>query len=111
MESLQPAEKRQKKADFGLCFICQTKANAPITEKPAVENVEKFMNAAKERKSYGEIEYAELVERFLELSAEDLISNNVKYHRNCYKNLTNKAKIEAVKKKYERGKHQADPQI
>ena len=43
--------------------------NAPITEKPAAENVEKFMNAAKERNSYGEIEYAELVERFLELSA------------------------------------------
>ena len=70
MESLQPAERHQKKADFGLCFICQTKANAPITEKPAVENVEKFMNASKERNSYGEIEYAELVERFLELSAE-----------------------------------------
>ena len=104
MESLQPAEKRQKKADFGICFICQTKTNAPITEKPAVENVEKFMNAAKERNSYGEIEYAELVERFLELSAEDLISNNVQYHRNCYKNLTNKAKIEAAKKRYERGK-------
>ena len=104
MESLQPAEKRQKKADFGLCFICQTKANAPITEKPAVENVEKFMNAAKERNSYGEIEYPELVERFLVLSAEDLISNNVKYHRNFYKNLTNKAKIEAAKEKYERGK-------
>ena len=62
------------------------------------------MNAAKERNSYGEIEYAELVERFLELSAEDLISNNVKCHRNCYKNLTNKAKIEAAKKRYERGK-------
>ena len=65
MESLQPAEKRQKKVDFCACFICQTKANAPITEKPAVENVEKFMNAAKERNSYGEIEYAELVEQFL----------------------------------------------
>ena len=62
------------------------------------------MNAAKERNSYSEIEYAELVERFLELSAEDLISNNVKYYRNCYKNLTNKAKIEAAKKRYERGK-------
>ena len=104
MESLQPAEKRQKNADFGLCFICQTKGNAPITEKPAVENVEKFMNAAKERNSYGEIEYTELVERFLELFAEKLISNNVKYHSNCYKNLTNKAKIEAAKKRYERGK-------
>ena len=98
------SRKCQKKADFGLCFICQTKANAPITEKLAVENVEKFMNAAKERNSYGEIEYAELVERFLELPEEDLISSNVKYHRNCYKNLTNKAKIEAAKERYERGK-------
>ena len=62
------------------------------------------MNAAKERNSYGENEYAELVERFLELSAEDLISNNVKYHRNCHKNLTNKAKLEAAKKRYKRGK-------
>ena len=104
MESLQPAEKHQKKVDFGLCFICQTKANAPITEKPAVESVEKFMNAAKERNSYGEIEYAELVERFLKLSAEDLISNNVKYYRNCYKNLIYKARIAAAEKRYERGK-------
>ena len=80
MEPLQRAEKHQKKADFGLCFSCQTKANAPIIEKPAAENVEKFMNAAKERNSYGGIEYVELVEQFLELSAEDLISNNVKYH-------------------------------
>ena len=51
-----------------------------------------------------EIEYSELVQRFLGLSAEDLISYNVKYHRNCYKNLTNKANLEAAKKRYDRGK-------
>ena len=87
-------------------FSCVPMAKSvyPTSLKPAVENVEKFMNAAKERNSYGEIEYAELVEGFLELSAEDLISNNVKHHRNCQKNLINKVKIEAAKKRYERGK-------
>ena len=62
------------------------------------------MKADTDRHSYGEIENSELVERFLGLSAEDLISYNVKYHRNCYINLANKANLEAAKKRYDRGK-------
>ena len=65
MESLQPAKKRQNKVDFGLCFICQTKTNAPITEKPAVENVEKFMNAAKEKTHTAKLNTQSLLNDFL----------------------------------------------
>ena len=39
MELFQPEEKCEKKIDYSLCFICQTKSKTPFTEIPAVEYV------------------------------------------------------------------------
>ena len=60
-----------------------------MTEKPAVENVLQFFNCAKERLSYGECEYSELCDRINEGSTEELFPQGTRYHRHCYKNLTN----------------------
>ena len=46
MEVFHREEKRKKKVYYSLCFICQTKSKAPFTQKPALENVEKFLKAA-----------------------------------------------------------------
>ena len=40
MELFQPEEKRERKVDHSLCFICQTKSKPPFTEKPAFEYAE-----------------------------------------------------------------------
>ena len=37
------------------------------------------------------------------LSAEDLISNAVRYHRNCYAQLTSKTLIDRTKARFEKG--------
>ena len=64
----------------------------------------KFFNCAKERLSSGECEYSELCDRINEGSTEELFAQGARYHRHCYKNLTNMANIRAAKDRYERGK-------
>ena len=49
------------------------------------------------------LQFMALKTRLQGLSAEDLISNAVRYHRNCYTQLTSKTLIDRAKARFEKG--------
>jgi len=89
--------------DYGICIICQT--NTGPTEythmvmNPAMTSVTRIIESAVERCGYGDSQFTALKG----LSAEDLISNAVRYHRNCYAQLTSKTLIDRAKARFEKG--------
>ena len=83
--------------DYGICIICQT--NTGPTEythmvmNPAMTSVTRIIQSAVERCGYGDSQFMALKTRLQGMSAEDLISNAVRYHRNCYAQLTSKTSL------------------
>jgi len=93
LETLKMDEE-SKSNDYGICIICQT--NTGPTEythmvmNRAMTSVTRIIESAIERCGYGDLQFMTLKTRLQGLSAEDLISNAVRYHRNCYAQLTSK---------------------
>ena len=72
---------------------------------PAMTSVTRIIESAVERCGYGDSQFMALKTRLQGLSAEDLISNAnaVRYHRNCYAQLTSKTLIDRAKARFEKG--------
>ena len=114
-EAISNPKKKSKVVDFKLCFICQCNFEntdySSYVAKPSLVSIEKIINTAKLRCSYGEPEYGPLNDQCLEFSAEDLLTKGISYHRQCYSNLTYKTKIESAKARFEKGVASGDVTI
>jgi len=80
-------DEKSKSNDYGICIICQPNTGpieyTHMVINPAMISVTRIIEAAVERCWYGESQFMALKTRLQGLSAEDLISNAVRYHRNC----------------------------
>ena len=63
---------------------------------PKEESLAKLKDAVQERKRYGDVSFMSPAEN---TTAKELKENNAKYHSECYKSVTNKAKIDRLKEK------------
>ena len=78
------------------CFVC---LNGGVSDSEKDLNfVMKLKEFAFERKSYGESEFDELCERFDKVSEDQL--RKIKWHPECYKNVTHKGHTERAKKRF-----------
>jgi len=78
---------------------------------PAMTSVTRIIESAVERCGYGDSQFMALKTRQQGLSAEDLISNAVRYHRNCYAQLTSKTVIDRAKARFEKGTSSEDKSL
>ena len=80
-------DEESKSNDYGICIICQTNTGpneyTHMVMNPAMTSVTRMIESAVECCVYGESQFIALKTRLQGLSAEDLISNAVRYHRNC----------------------------
>ena len=94
------------KTDYGLCFICQTKRprdNTNYIETPSIQAIDKLITITSERYGYGESEFEPLYSRLHGSSANELLQSGISYHKNCYKNFTNKICVDRARAKFEKG--------
>ena len=100
--------KKSKTVDFELCFLCQLSSKQTDYKNyvfhPSVSSVEKLITTAELRCWYGETEYSALSDRISGATAKELIQNGVSYHKACYKDLTNKTKIERARRNKQQAK-------
>ena len=93
--------------DFALCFICKLSRNQTdytnYVLHPFLPSVEKLITTTDIQCSYGETEFSALKSRIKGLSADELLQNDVSYHKTCYKDLTHKTYIERAKIRYKKG--------
>ena len=104
MEASQP--KKARIINFSLCVIFQNNVKtdkARTITKPGHDSIDKIIETSRLRYEYGETEYAELKNRFQDLSAEELLRDGAIYHKNYYQDLTHKGKIERAKARFEKG--------
>lgn len=102
-----PPTKIEKTVYFGLCFICQTAIGPTdytnFVLKPQLSSVEKLATCAEQQYTYGETKFALLNRRLQDSSAEELLAKGLRYHKVCYKDVTNKVHIDRVKARFEKG--------
>ena len=102
-----PPTKIEKTVDFGLCFICQTAIGPTdytnFVLKPQLSSVEKLATCAEQQYTYGETKFASLNRRLQDSSAEELLVKGLRYHKVCYKDVTNKVHIDRAKARFEKG--------
>jgi len=102
-----PPRKIEKYVDVGLCFICQT-AIGPTTDytnftlKPQLCSVEKLATCAQQQYTYGETMFASLNRRLEDSSAKELLAKGLRYHKVCYKDVTDKMHIDRAKARFEK---------
>lgn len=102
------SSKKFESVDVQLCIICQIPVKSggkrsdytSYVVQPSLPSVEKLMNSAELRCSYGEAQFVALKDRISGLSASELLQKSVSYHKTCYKDLTNKTRIERAKVRY-----------
>uniref|UniRef100_UPI0035901BBE large ribosomal subunit protein eL39 isoform X1 n=1 Tax=Myxine glutinosa TaxID=7769 RepID=UPI0035901BBE len=61
------------------------------------------MAGAEEQYTYGETKFASLNRRLQYSSAEELLAKGLRYHKACYKDVTNKMHIDRAKARFEKG--------
>ena len=101
------SNKKLKRVDFVLCFICQLSSKQRDYTKyvlyPSLPSVEKLITTTDVRCSYGETEFSALKCRIKGSSANELLQNGISYHKTCYKNLIHKTCTERARIRYEKG--------
>ena len=102
-----PPSKVKKEVDFGLCFICQMDTgptgDTNLVVKPKLPSVDKLIKSFGERYQYGETKFASVQKLFQRSTAEELMSQGLRYHRECYSDTTNKTLIDRAKTRFEKG--------
>ena len=91
---------KRKKIDFELCLRCQIGDN--IVKSPDPASFEKCLHAAKERATCYDNDFTILESCLESISAEDVISNHASWHRECYQDTVQPAKILRAKKRYDK---------
>ena len=65
----------------------------------------KLLQCIKERSEYGQHDMIDCWHRLMSMDAQNLLDAKVVYHRECYKNTTNKTEMERSKARYEKSLH------
>lgn len=95
----QPPKRRKSDVNNVLCIICQEETSSKtVVKEPKADSKKKLVSCVKERAGYGEEKMNWCSQR---LDLLTMAEKQFKYHKECYKEITNKTKIKRVKQRYE----------
>lgn len=95
----QPPKRRKSDVNNVLCIICQEETSSKtVVKEPKADSKKKLVSCVKERAGYGEEKKIWCLQR---LDLLTMAEKQFKYHKECYKEITNKTKIKRVKQRYE----------
>lgn len=63
MAALHPKKRKKIINDFSICLMCQTESEESFTSNPQTNSLEKVILHSRQRVDYGDVEYADLVDR------------------------------------------------
>ena len=103
MESDISHPKKTKMIDYDHCVICQVHNHKyslvhPKDEKSLANLVKKI----KDRQEYGDSTYIETLHVLNALTISDFTKYNGRWHKECYKAVTNQSKIDRLKEKFKK---------
>ena len=94
---IAPAKKRKTETDYQKCVICQKKLAAEaLVAIPKHNSIADVLNLSRERHKYGDAALAEFVQRTVNETASIICEKNGSYHRSCYKEFSNRSKLDRV---------------
>ena len=82
------------------CYICQN-PGGNLVQQPQISSFELFIQSVTSRALYGDQQAITVKGRLGDATADVLMRNHVKWHRDCYKDMTHKVHIERLKSRYE----------
>ena len=98
-----------KDLDYCLCIICQESKRDIKLRQPTADAFKNIINQIEIRLSHGDSSYADLYPVLKSVSHEQLTDiHGEKWHPDCYKEATNKTKIERLKARSEKLQKQSD---
>ena len=82
------------------CYICQN-PGGNLVQQPQISSFELFIQSVTSRALYGDQQAITVKGRLGDATADVLMRNHVKWHRDCYKDMTHKVHIERLNSRYE----------
>ena len=96
--TLTPWKRRNVSTDFLLCVICQ---ESRMTKQPSPVSADKLIHYVHKREEVKDPAFQELFQRIINgLTTENIIENNVFYHKQCYSSLTNSEKLKRAEVRF-----------
>jgi len=83
-----------------ICYICQ-ESTGILVQQPQHDSYERFLQSVKSRALYGDHKYISISDRLGDTTINELIKNQVTWHRECYSTAVHKVHIERQKHRYE----------